>query len=279
MTESTCLSVSQLHEMNRLAWNEAAAKYDADIADTIAFLQSGKTNFCPPELPYLNDLSAWCHRAIHLQCAGGRDTMSLWKLGAKEVIGLDISDRMIAAAKRVSDILQAPAHWHCCDVLSAPDELNATADLIYTGRGALGWIMDITAWAGVVARLLKPSGKLYIFEGHPLDWVWTPNASTLQIDPNPPFGDYFSIQPDQSKGWPESYIPPASVLPAEQQSLKHERQWKLGDIINSLITAGLIIERFEEHPDMFWDKLPQLSPDITRRLPQTFSLLVRKPAN
>jgi SAM-dependent methyltransferase len=276
MTESSNFAISRIHQMNRLAWNEAAKVYDAEVEDTIAFLRSGGRSFCAPELAYLQDLATWCERAIHLQCAGGRDTLSLWNQGAKEVVGVDISDLMIAVAKRVSQALGAPAQWLCCDVLSTPQELNATADLVYTGRGALCWIMDIEAWARVVARLLKPGGRLYVFEGHPLDWVWDLNASKLQIETSPPYGDYFSQELDRSKGWPESYIPPDKVLPVDKQSIKYEHQWKLGDIINSLIVAGLTMERFEEHPDMFWNQMPRLPSEISRRLPHTFSLLMRK---
>src|SRR4051812_22883969 len=238
MSDPDAFSVSQMHHMNGLAWNEAAQAYEAAIEENIAFLRAGGKNFCAPELPYLQHLPAWCERAIHLQCAAGRDTLSLWNQGAKEVIGIDISDRMIAAAKRASEALSAPAQWFCCDVLNAPTELDETADLVYTGRGALYWIMDIQAWAHVVARLLKPRGKLYVFEGHPLEWIWDLNASVYRIDTNSPYGNYFSQEIDQSKGWPESYIPTGAVLPVSQQSLKHERQWNLGHIMNSLIAAG-----------------------------------------
>ena len=77
---------------------------------------------------------AWCKRAIHLQCAGGRETLSLWNQGAAEVIGVDISDTMIACAQAKSDRLRAPATWYCCDILDTPSVLNRTADLVYTGR-------------------------------------------------------------------------------------------------------------------------------------------------
>ncbi len=277
MTDAHELSAAQLHQQNRAAWNEAALAYETALADTIAFLRAGGVSFCTPELPYLENLATWCGRAIHLQCAGGRDTLSLWNHGAVEVIGIDISERMIAAAQRATQAIDARAQWFCCDILEAPHELDGSADLVYTGRGALCWIMDITQWAQVVARLLKPGGVLYVFEGHPLDWVWDPHAATLQIDAHPPYGDYFAQALDHSTGWPETYIPATAVLPVDQQSVKHEHQWTLGQIINSLIAAGLVVVRFEEHPDQFWDQSPLLPAEIARRLPHTFSLLMRKP--
>jgi len=67
----------QHHQANRAAWNEAARRYECEVEADIAFLRAGGKNLLAPELRFLHDLSAWCQRAIHLQCAGGRDTLSL----------------------------------------------------------------------------------------------------------------------------------------------------------------------------------------------------------
>lgn len=265
------------HEDNRRAWNEAAQEYEKKIEADIAFLRAGGKNLMAPEMPFLKDLGLWCRRAIHLQCAGGRDTLSLWNQGAAEVVGIDISDRMIACARRKSDALNAPARWYRCDVLETPPELDGTADLVYTGRGALCWIMDIAAWATVAERLLTPGGRLYVFEGHPLDWCWDMNSAEYKLDAEPPFGDYFAQAVSIDQGWPTSYIPESAVPPRERQAPKHERQWTLGQILNALVASGLRLERFEEHPDLYWDSFPKMPPEIARRLPHTFSLLMRKP--
>ena len=79
-----------LHAANRAAWNEAALRYEQEIEDDVAFLRAGGKNLMAPELRILHDLPAWCRRTIHLQCAGGRDTLSLWNQGAAEVVGVDI---------------------------------------------------------------------------------------------------------------------------------------------------------------------------------------------
>ena len=218
-------------------------------------------------------MAAWCRRAIHLQCAGGRDTLSLWNQGAAEVIGVDISDKMIDCARRKSEALGAPAQWYRCDVLDTPAELDGTADLVYTGRGALCWVMDLEAWAHVVARLLVRGGRLYVFEGHPLSWVWNMEASDYVLDPD--YGDYFTYQPIVHQGWPTTYIGDLGK-PNEELAPKYERQWTLGPLMNSLLMAGLRLERFEEHPDTFWEEFPNMPPDLVRRLPHTFSLLMRK---
>lgn len=255
------------------AWNVTAAIYERDEAGDLALLRSGGSSLKAPEYRFLRDMNRWCGRAIHLQCAGGTDTLSLWNMGAAEVVGIDISENMIAVAQRKSIALEAPAHWVCCDVLDTPHELDRTADLVYTGKGALPWMMDIQAWAGLVARLLKPAGRLYVFEGHPLDWVWDMEAITYQLSART--GHYFMEAAVRDRGWP-MFSDPIQEHANKAQLHVHERQWTLGAILNSLVGVGMRLERFEEHPDLYWNQFPNLPAELAKRLPHTFSLLMRK---
>ncbi len=269
------MDIRETHQANRDAWNQAANAYRQEIEQDIEFLKAGGKNLMPPELGFLHDLHSWCKRAIHLQCAGGRDTLSLWNQGAAEVIGIDISDVMIACAQAKSEALSAPATWYRCDLLDTPHELDGTADLVYTGRGALNWMMDLEAWAQVVARLLRPQGgRLYVFEGHPLNWIWDMQSSKLEFDPL--YGDYFDEKVGIEQGWPTQYIPEKDVPPKAEQAASHERQWTFGPILNALVDAGLRLERFQEHREHYWNQFPNLPKEIHNRLPHTFSLMMRK---
>jgi SAM-dependent methyltransferase len=260
-----------VHRETGAAWDETAANYERDEAEQIALLREGGSTLLEPERRILGDLSPWYGCAVHLQCAGGSDTLSLLHQGAAEVVGVGISPRMIAVAQRKAEALQAAARWYCGDVLDMPRELDGTADLVYTGRGALPWIMDIEAWARVVARLLKAEGRLFVFEGHPLDWVWETSASTYKLDTRD--GDYFSTALNDQR-WPMPFLD-QNDRPVNAPRAR-EHQWTLGAILNALIGAGLILERFEEHPDLYWNQFPSLPEDLSRRLPHTFSLLIRK---
>lgn len=84
--------------VTRVPGTKRQAHYETETQADIEFLRAGGKNFCAPELAYLGDLAQWCGRAIHLQCAGGRDTLSLWNLGAQTVVGVDINARMLACA-------------------------------------------------------------------------------------------------------------------------------------------------------------------------------------
>jgi len=95
----------------------------------------------------------------------------------------------------------------------------------------------------------------------------------LSIDVIP--GDYFAETVDVGAGWPETYIVELD-RPKEELTPKYERQWTLGQIINPPIETGLRLERFEEHPDLYWEQFPKMPEEMARRVPQTFSLLMRR---
>ena len=268
---TTAEEVRARHEANRVAWNEGAAQYTAEIEETITFLAAGGSNLHPVERANLGDLAAWCRTAIHLQCASGRDTLSLWNEGVPQVVGVDISDVHIANARRISEALSAPATWYRCDILDTPHELDGTADLVYTGRGALGWLHDLDGWAAVIARLLKPGGILSVFDDHPVTWLFEPETETLVATGC----DYFAHS-DSSQGWPSTYIGDLDV-PVAEQARKYERLWPLSAIFRSLRRAGLVVECFGEHRDEYWDGFPKLRPALKAAIPMTFSMIARRP--
>ncbi len=270
--------VQALHESNRAGWNEGAIHYTAAIADTIDFIHQGKSNLHPVERCNLGDLHSWCRTAIHLQCASGKDTLSLLNEGVERVIGVDISDVHIDNARRITAALRelgrpTPAEWYRCDVLAAPHELDGTADLVYTGRGALCWLHDIDAYAQVVARLLKPGGVYHVLDDHPLVNLFDAGPDGYVFRGASYFGHI-----EASVSWPSTYIGDSIGIPPERQSTKYEHVWNLGEITNALIGAGLTIEYLGEHPEPYWDVFPDLKPELQGLIPMTFSLRARKNA-
>jgi SAM-dependent methyltransferase len=259
------------HASNRAGWNEGALRYSEELDQAIAFLREGNSNLHPIERANLGNLGAWCETAIHLQCASGRDTLSLWKEGAKQVIGVDISDVHIENARRLSSALNAPAHWYRCDVLDTPHELDGWADLVYTGRGALCWLQDLKAWGSVVYRLLKPGGVFHILDDHPLIWLFDVQDSRFVYSGKRYFGHF-----ESGKGWTETYIGQLQT-PVEQQARKYEALWTLAQITNVLIQAGLVIDFLGEHPDPYWEQFPTLDPALRGHIPLTFSIKARRP--
>jgi SAM-dependent methyltransferase len=262
--------VRRMHAANRSAWDEAAERYEGWLAEAIELIAAGRTNLFPIEIDLIGDLAA-CRRAIHLQCAGGRDTLSLWRLGAAEVVGVDFSPRMLDLAARLTAATGAPARWVLSDVLDAPHDLDGTADLLYTGRGSLMWLQDLDRWAAVIARLLSATGRVVIFEGHPAEWLFDVDADGRWIATD---YNYFA-GPEASKGWAPEFIDHLSLADGDQ-GWKFARAWTLGEIITALLGAGLRLERVAEHPIDWWGGHADVSDDERGRVPLSFSIVGRR---
>ena len=261
-----------MHAATRQAWDEAAERYEGWLDEAIDLIRSGGSNLFPVEEALIGNLRGRCRRAIHLQCAGGRDTLSLWNLGADEVVGIDFSPRMLALAADLTAATGAPARWILADVLETPHDLDGSADLLYTGRGSLMWVQDIDRWAAVVARLLSPIGRFVLFEGHPAEWLFDVGDDGRWVATD---YDYFA-GPEASKGWDPGYIDRLSLADAEQ-SWKFARAWTLGEVVTALLAAGVRLERLTEHPVDWWGGHSDALPGEQGRIPLSFSIVARGP--
>jgi len=264
------------HESNRANWNEGALAYTHDIDATVDFIRAGKSNLAAVERANLGDLRAWCSHAIHLQCASGKDTLSLLNEGVGRVTGVDISDVHIDNARKICAALAAQGHpvqaeWIRCDVLDVPHAFDGSADLVYTGRGALCWLHDLNAHARVVARLLKPGGIYHVYDDHPITILFDLEPETYTFRGASYFGHW-----EKETGWPCSYVSSVLGEPSKAPSPRFEKGWNLMEITNALIDAGLTIEYLGEHPEAEWNIFPNLKPELRGIIPLMFSLRARK---
>jgi SAM-dependent methyltransferase len=260
--------VPRMHAANRAAWDEASERYEGWFDEAVELIRGGGSNLFPIEEALIGDLRGRCRRAVHLQCAGGRDTLSLWNLGADEVVGIDFSPRMLELARRLSDAVAAPARWIEVDVLAVPHELDGTADLVYTGRGAIIWLQDLDAWAAVVRRLLSSTGRFVLFDGHPAEWLFDvdPDGRWVATD-----YDYFGGV-EASKGWAPEYIDRLSIAD-DDQHWKFARAWTLGEVVTALLRAGIDVAEVAEHPVDWWGGHKDVRPAERGRIPLSFSVV------
>ena len=270
-TPAEAADVRLMHDATRRAWDEAAERYEGWFDEAVTLIRSGGVNLFGAEVELIGDLHGRCRRAIHLQCAGGRDTLSLWNLGADEVVGVDYSARMLELAARLTDATGAPARWIHSDVLDTPHDLDGTADLLYTGRGSLIWLQDLDAWAAVVARLLAPGGRFVLFEGHPAEWLFDADEDGRWIATD---YDYFG-GPEASKGWAPEYIDRLSIDDADQ-SWKFARAWTLGEIVTALLQTDLQLEAVTEYPIDWWGGHDDVRAQDRGRVPLSFSITARR---
>lgn len=113
-----------------------------------------------------------------------------------------------------------------------------------------------------------------MLEGHPLDWVWEPEAGGFELRSDG--GDFFFEGSRVNRDFPASAIARA-VSAGEDVPDAVERQWTLGQIVTTVARAGLRLEELQEHRDPYWPKYGSMPRELADRLPHTFSLVARKP--
>jgi SAM-dependent methyltransferase len=251
-------------DLNRASWDERAPAhaaspdyaFDRFVADP-EFL-SDVVRF---DLPRLGDVRGL--RGVHLQCHIGTDTISLSRLGAW-MTGLDFSPAALAEARRLASAVGADVDFVQSDVYAAPEVLGrASYDLVFTGVGALCWLPDIRRWAGVVAALLKPGGRLFLREGHPMLWsLADPREDGLLVVEYP----YFERQEPTVFDEGGTYVATDVEF---VHNVTHEWNHGLGEVVTALLAEGFELTMLEEHDSVPWEALPgqmQQLPDTEWRL-------------
>jgi SAM-dependent methyltransferase len=216
---------------------------------------------------------------LHLQCHIGTDSICLARHGAR-VTGLDLSGESVAAARTLAAECGADVEYVRGNVYEAVEALDGRRfDVVYTGKGALCWLPDLHRWAEVVARLLRPGGRLYLVEMHPLFQA----AGDEQAGPELVLSyDYLNAGAEHSDR-PYSYTGHGRLAAATENY-----QWAHGidEILDAVLSAGLRLVGFVEHDVGNWGRWPWLVPlgdgwfglpPGAPRLPLTYSVLAELP--
>lgn len=232
---------------------------------------SGVVRFDLPRLGSVAGLDA-----VHLQCHLGTDTLSLARLGAR-MTGLDFSGPALAVARRLAADCGAAIDYVEAELYDAASALGAGRfDLVYTGIGAICWVPDIRRWASVVSALLRPGGRLFVRDAHPmLEALTEPRPDGLVALEFP----YFETAGGTRFYAPKTYVPHQGELASPASvSFSHG----LAQILTAVMDAGMELTAIEEHDSAPWDFLPgATAPDVRgehrlrdrpERLAATFTL-------
>jgi SAM-dependent methyltransferase len=187
---------------------------------------------------------------VHLQCHIGTDTLSLARRGAARVVGLDFSAQSLAAARRLAEQTAGGEKLGFVEA-SVYDAAQVLApgsfDLVFTGIGALCWLPDIRRWARTVAALLKPNGRLFIREDHPMSMAIADNVTDALVVEN----TYFERKDPLVWNADVTYVPveDGTVFTA---NVTHQWNHGLGEIVQAVLDAGMRITGLKEHKSVPW---------------------------
>jgi len=275
-------SVADYRTLNQANWDERAAIHgDSSFYGTDRYVRDPDlvSDVVQFDRPLLGDLTGV--RGVHLQCHLGTDTLSLARLGAV-MSGLDFSAASLERARALAGAAGMQIDYHQADVYEAADVLGRSSfDLVYTGVGALCWLPRMKDWADTVAALLRPGGRLFIREGHPVLWALADPRPDRALALEYP---YFEVTEPQVWDEPTSYTDSDRSLTA---SVTHQWNHGLADIVGSLLDAGMQLTGLVEHQSVPWEALPgqmrqlhngewQLD-DRPERLPHSYTLQAVRP--
>jgi SAM-dependent methyltransferase len=268
MTDSTEAAIAA----NRALWDEWAAIHAESSWYNLDAVRAGADKLRPYEVDEVGSVAGLS--LLHLQCQIGTDSVSWARRGA-HVTGVDFSPVAIQIAANLAHELRTTAEFVCSDVMTLPENLTGTWDIVYASRGVLGWLPDLGAWARVVAHFLKPGGVFYLTDMHPMARAVDPTSASLQLG-----GPYWHRPEPIRHVVRGSYADPDAHVEATEKYL-----WthSTGDLISAVAQAGLCLEFFHEFAWLDRPLLPltkrnerQFLPPKGIELPLYFSLRARK---
>jgi SAM-dependent methyltransferase len=268
--------------LNKASWNERAPAHAASPGYHLSAFRSDPAYLSEVvtfDRTLLGDVTGL--RGVHLQCHIGTDTISLARLGAR-MTGLDFSPAAVVQAMALSDEVGAGVDFVEADVYDAAMVLpNGEFDLVYTGVGALNWLPSVSRWAEVVAKLLKPGGRLFIREGHPVLWALADPLPEGRLELAYPY-----VEREEPVVWDEggTYVETEVEF---QHTMTKEWNHGLAEILTALLEQGLVITTVVEHDSVPWDPFPGFTEELPGgefrikdrpwRLPHSYTISATKP--
>ncbi|WIM98972.1 class I SAM-dependent methyltransferase [Actinoplanes oblitus] len=220
---------------------------------------------------------------LHLQCHLGTETAAFARRGARSVVGLDLSEAAIREARRLAAASDVDVEYVRANVYDAREALDGrTFDVVYTGKGALCYLPDLDRWARTVAALLKPGGRVYVVEFHPV-------LRSLGLVPRGEDDRALVLRNDYLEGRGAIELDATYTYtdgpPLTAATTSYEWEHGLGEIVSALVGAGIGVRKMRESDRIPWPRWPHMVPagdgfwrlpDDQPRLPLFFALLGAK---
>ncbi len=255
---------------NREGWNEAAPRHRARNLETLLadFRKPGHSCLDEVETARLVNIGIAGRDVAQLCCNNGQELVSVKNLGAGRCVGFDNSEAFLGQAREIAAAAGVDCEFVAGDVHEIAAAYDAGFDLVYVTIGALCWMPKLEAFFAVAARLLKPGGRVFVYEHHPIVSIFDPFD-----DQDPPVWrhSYFKREP-----WIDTdgldYFDGASYQSKPLYTFQHP----LCETIMACIDNGLAIERFEEFAHDVSPSYAHLE-RLEAKLPLSYALIARKP--
>lgn len=183
---------------------------------------------------YLPDMKG---RRVLLPSSGDNHAAFAFALMGARVTSADISERQLENASVIAGRLGLDIEFICDDTMKLSHIPDQAYDMVYTSNGTLSWISDIGSMYSNICRVLKPGGYSVMYDMHPFN------------------------RPFSGEAWK------APLIVKSYHDVFPDLHWRLQDVINAQVRAGLCLCELAELPAAdasFWFSYAELqakSPD------------------
>ncbi len=227
---------------NRAAWDASAphhgrGAYWEELCT--GFTDPAYSRFDATMTQALKDAGIAGAKAVQIGCNNGREVLSACAIGAASCTGIDQSQAFLAQAATLRDISGHRADFIQGDIYALPPDTPRDYDLAFITIGVLNWMPDLPGFFAAVAALLRPGGRLVIYETHPVLEMFDPETD----DPMRPAFSYFRADPFTETA--------AITYDGTRPDDVTESHWfihTLGSIVQASLDAGLALTRLQEFP-------------------------------
>lgn len=165
-----------------------------------------------------------------------------------EVTVFDISEENKKYALEVAEAANVHIDYEVCDVLEIDEKRYKNYfDIVFMEGGILHYFHDIDEFMAVMNMLLKPNGKMICSDFHP----FTKISDLLGLEQ--PSMSYFATDVFEGEMAHARFFE-ESVRKQMPKCLY--RKYTISEIINAVISNGLTLERFDEHPAWTNENIP-----------------------
>ena len=263
-------SIKHAVASNRDAWNASASLHRASdgwnaLIESVA--SAGFSCLDSTLTSLLNRVDLHDKAVIQLGCNNGRESISLFSLGARSVTGVDQSSAFLEQAHELSAKSPHAPEFVEADIYALPASLLESFDVALVTIGVLNWMPDIHAFFRHVAQTLKPGGSLVIYETHPFLEMLQPDAE----DPWRISQSYFQTDPIVEDK--------AIVYQGQGESNGLASYWyihRLSDIFGGVIHAGLQVQDFTEYAHSNRESIYDVYEDEGPDVPMCYTLVAVK---
>lgn len=265
------METSKAVSANQAAWDEAAPRFRERMHAYLLkrFAEPGFSTLQGARLAVPKKLGIKDKAIAQLCCNNGRELLSLKNLGAGNCVGFDLSSELVAQARELAAAGGIECEFVACDVHEIANTFDGQFDLVVVTVGSLRWMPDIHAFVAVAKRLLRPGGRLFINEMHPML-------------------DVFQEKEKGGVRWIRSYFHRDPIVSRagiayqgveEYESKPHV--WyhhKLSDVVSAVLSRGMELRALKELPENISGSYTYLRP-AGLEPPMSYVLVARKRAS